>query len=429
MKAFPKIGLRILKSAIAVLLCYIVNYFRGENGIVFYSQLSALWCIQSYISTTKKNAVQRIIGTFIGAAAGLVILLTVGFIRLQFGFDGFSLYAVEAFLTSIGILFVLYSTVVIKKKQASYFSCVVFLSIAVIHISDANPYLFALNRFVDTMVGIVIGVGVNLFHLPRKKRTDILFISGLDDTLLNSEYHLNDYCKVELNRMIDEGLNFTLSTMRPPASIIGPMKDIQLKIPVIAMDGAVLYDTQEKRFLETINLKNKDSLYIRNLFESNGIIYFANVVVDDNLLIYYNRSKKNRLDDMQMILVDDLRKSPYRNYINRPLPENENVVYFMLFYPEKKAKEIYEMLVENGLDKKLKILLYPSKDYSGYSYIKVFNKNAVKENMINVLKQRLNVENIVTFGTVPSRYDFVVSEGDTNEVVHKMKKMFEGKFK
>lgn len=229
--------------------------------------------------------------------------------------------------------------------------------------------------------------------------------------------------------MIDEGLNFTLSTMRPPASIIGPMKDIQLKIPVIAMDGAVLYDTQEKRFLETINLKNKDSLYIRNLFESNGIIYFANVVVDDNLLIYYNRSKKNRLDDMQMILVDDLRKSPYRNYINRPLPENENVVYFMLFYPEKKAKEIYEMLVENGLDKKLKILLYPSKDYSGYSYIKVFNKNAVKENMINVLKQRLNVENIVTFGTVPSRYDFVVSEGDTNEVVHKMKKMFEGKFK
>jgi len=42
------------------------------------------------------------------------------------------------------------------------------------------------------MVGIIIGVAVNLFHLPRTKQTDILFISGLDDTLLNSEYHLND---------------------------------------------------------------------------------------------------------------------------------------------------------------------------------------------------------------------------------------------
>lgn len=229
MKQIPKIGLRIIKSAVAVFLCYLFNYFRGENGIVFYSQLSVLWCIQSYISTTKQNANQRIAGTFIGAGFGLVVLLFFLLIRnaeLQVG--DFSMYLIKGLITSVVIIFVLYATVILNKKNASYFSCVVFLSIVVIHGGDNNPFIFTLNRVIDTMVGILIGVAVNLFHLPRKQHKEILFISGLDDTLLDSDYHLNDYCKVELNRMIEEGLNFTLSTMRPPASIIEPMADIKL---------------------------------------------------------------------------------------------------------------------------------------------------------------------------------------------------------
>lgn len=424
--SFPKIGLRILKSAVAVFLCYVFNYFRGESGIVFYSQLSALWCIQSYISTTKKNARQRIFGTFVGAGFGLLILLSVGFLRTEFKLSGLNLYAVQALITSASIVLVLYSTVVTKKKQASYFSCVVFLSIVVIHISDANPYLFALNRFIDTMVGIIIGVGVNLFRLPKKRHTEILFISGLDDTLLNSEYHLNDYCKVELNRMIDKGLHFTLSTMRPPASIMEPMKDIQLKLPVIAMDGAVLYDTREKRFLENIHLDAKDGTRIKHLLEEYKIIYFANVVMDDTLLIFYNQTSDNPLDEKQSELIRTLRKSPYRNYISRPVPETENIVYFMMFYPKEKAKEIYSMLESHDFTKDLKILIYPSKDYDGYCYIKIFNKFATKENMIELMKRKLGISNTITFGTIPSKYDYVVTEGDTNEVVHKMKMLFEG---
>lgn len=44
----------------------------------------------------------------------------------------------------------------------------------------------ALNRFLDTMIGIVIGVAVNLFRFPHHKNLETLFISGLDDTLLIS---------------------------------------------------------------------------------------------------------------------------------------------------------------------------------------------------------------------------------------------------
>lgn len=426
MNQIPKIGLRIIKSAVAVFLCYLFNYFRGENGIVFYSQLSVLWCIQSYISTTKQNAWQRIVGTFIGAGFGLVVLLLFVLMRnVSLPENDLVLYLIKGLITSIGIIFVLYTSVILNKKNASYFSCVVFLSIVVIHGGDNNPFLFTLNRVVDTMVGIFIGVTVNLFHLPRKQHKEILFISGLDDTLLDSHYHLNDYCKVELNRMIEEGLNFTLSTMRPPASIIEPMTDIKLKLPVIAMNGGVLYDTQQKRYLEKIEIEKTEAAKIAKLLDENKILYFANVVVDDTLLIYYNRHAGLDFDEVQTDFINDLRKSPYRNYINRPLPVDEKVVYFMFFYPTERIEKINCLLQQNQIDKDFKVLVYPSKDYPGYSYIKIFNKYASKENMIELLKRRVKSEKIITFGTIPGKYDYVVQEGNTNEVVHKMKRLFE----
>ena len=73
--SFPPIGMRILKSAAAIAICYIVSFIRGDSGIVFYSQLASLWCIQVYVSNSIKNASQRFIGTIIGAVFGLIFLL------------------------------------------------------------------------------------------------------------------------------------------------------------------------------------------------------------------------------------------------------------------------------------------------------------------------------------------------------------------
>ncbi len=418
----PLIGLRIVKSAIAVFFCYLMQSLRGDSGIVFYSQLSALWCIQSYVSTTKKNALQRTIGTVIGAIAGLIVLLICNYVKSSFTLTQSGIFVFNSVVIPVTLVVILYVTVLIKKKQASYFSCVVFLSIVVIHGEDSNPYFFAFNRFLDTMIGILIGVSVNLFHLPRKKRKDILYISGLDNTLLDKKYHLNDYCKVELNRMLDAGLNFTLSTMRTPASIIEPMSEIRLKLPVIAMDGAVLYDIVQKRYIKKIEIDRADKDSIVKILNENDISYFANVVIDDTLLIYYPFLD----NDVQRELVKSLRISPYRNYINRCVPNEENVVYFMLLYPDDIIKEFYKKFNCAGLTAKVKILMYKSDDYPGFSYIKIFNKVAQKSYMIEYLKRLLGVDKTITFGTKSAIYDYVVPEGNTNLVVHTLKHLFEG---
>lgn len=413
----PPIGMRIVKSAVAVLICYLISFLRKENGIVFYSQLAALWCIQTYRNDTKKNALQRMAGTAIGAAYGLVFLLLERYIRPE----SIRRHFFDAAVISGMIVLVLYTTVLIKKKHASYFSCVVFLSIVVNHVADANPYLFVWNRFLDTVIGILIGVGVNVFSLPVNKRKDILFISGVDETLVDQEGRLSDYSRVELNRMLDDGVNFTLSTMRTPASLQRFAQDIRLKLPVIAMDGAVLYDINENTYLKVYVISKGMSLRVLKIIQGLGYACFVNCVIDDVLVICY----EEEMGDVQEEILREMRKSPYRNYMKMGGIDFQGVVYFMMVYPNEDIERIYGVLRDEGVLEELKVLKYASEEYSGCSYIKIYNKNAVRENMNRYLLEMTEASSMVTFGSIPGKYDVVIRAGDENGVVRELKKRYE----
>lgn len=429
-KRLPRVGLRIMKSAAAVFLCYIVALLRGDSGIVFYSQLAALWCMQDYVKESKQKAYQRTIGTVIGALYGLVVLVVFAAADTLPPMEGlFSsmkglLYSMELLrcaVISAMIVVVLYTTVLLNKKQASYFSCVVFLSIVVNHMSDANPYLFVWNRFLDTMIGIVIGVAVNSLRLPRERRKNILFLSGLDDTLLNEKANLSGYSRVELNRMIDDGALFTISTMRTPASLMEPLKDIRLKLPVIVMDGAALYDINEKMYVRSYVISHRHAEEIIQFLREQGMHWFTNVIIDDMLVIYYQETE----DEMYNQLIAKLRRSPYRNYVKRELPEGEEVVYFMLLDKKERMDALYRAMDQAGFLKGLKVLKYDSTDYPGYAYIKIYNHNAVKQNMIDYLQQNLHADKVITFGSIEGKYTYTIAPGDSNQVVKTMKKEFE----
>ncbi|MCR5330469.1 MAG: HAD hydrolase family protein [Lachnospiraceae bacterium] len=413
----PPIGLRIIKSAAAVFMCYIVDLLRAGNGIVFYSQLSALWCMQDYTVETRQNAIQRTIGTIIGAIYGLIVLII--FDRLPIAED--IVPVVKAVIIALFIVPIIYTTVVLNKKNASYFSCVVFLSIVVNHANDIDPYIFVINRVLDTMIGIVVGVSFNLFRFRRNKNLDTLFISGLDDTLINENNNMSAYSRVELNRMIDEGLNFTISTIRTPASLIEPLSGIRLKLPVIVMDGAALYNIQEKRFEKVYVISNDTAASMREFLINSGISFFTNIVIDDTILIYYGDSD----NEIYNRIVTKLRKSPYRNYIKRPAPESETVVYYMAIEKKEKIPGILRELKTAGFEEKLKITVTDSNEYKGYSYLKIYNHNASKQNMIDYLLETTEINTVATFGTVPGKYTHLITPGDSNAVVRTIKHAFE----
>lgn len=416
----PPIGMRIIKSTIGVFLGFVIYYIRGCQGTPFYTALSVLWCMRAYVSEAKKMAKQRTIGTFIGGFYGfLFIVAEMATVNLLGIVEDHIL--LRFMFISLMLIPVIYTTVILDKKNASYFACVVFLSIVVLHIEDENPYLFVFNRVLDTLVGIFVGLLVNTFRLPCKYNEDTLFISGLDDTLLDMNVSLTPYSLVELNRMIDEGANFTVSTMWTPASIVEGLRGIHLKLPVIAMDGAVLYDIKKNAYIKKCEIPYDEAAAIKQLIDKEGLTSFINVIDDDVWKILYS----NFSNDIEEKIYESLKRSPYRNYLKQPLIEGEGVVYFMMIHPTELIEEFYKKLETAGICENYKVLKYQSDEYPDYSYIKIYNKDATRPNMEEALRRKLHMDETVTFGSIEGRYDVFVTGDDANQVVKTLKKMYE----
>ena len=417
-KKLPPIGARIIKSSVAVALCMVIYFFLTllpiGNGIPFYSALAALWCLQPYSNSTKNNAGQRSTGTFIGAAYGLAFIVLLRFF-------GLSEPIIVYLLASVIIIPVIYLTVITDNRNASFFSCVVFLSIALTHSFDENPYLFVINRVLDTFIGIGVGLAVNGFHLPIKHDSETLYISGIDSVLIPDDHSSNAFNKVELNRMIESGVKFTLSTIRTPAEVKSLMKGVDLKLPIIVMDGAGMYDLNKREYLEAEFLQADICEQAERIIAYHGMHCFVNVMYDATLLIFYGELWNTAEKD----LYETHKHSPYRNYIRdifRRHDASERVLYLTVLDEIAKIADLEKQLVHE-LGALARITVTDS-EYDGYQYLKVFSSAASKKHMLVKLKAHTGCDKVVTIGSIEGKYDVYIGDGGGNATIKKLKKLY-----
>lgn len=412
----PRVGQRIVKSSIAVALCFVIYFLRGKRGIPFYSALAVLQCIQPYTVSSIEVAKKRVTGTFVGAFWGLVLILIEVYL---FGdFQGtFPGYMMIALFTGV----VLYSTVLMNCKNAAYFSCVVFLSITVIHLGDESPVLFVCNRVLDTLIGVGLAFVVNCVHFPRKKEREILFVSGIDDTIAPGTAPLSPYSKIELNRMIDSGAKFTVSTNRTPATVRESLEGVRLNLPIIAMDGAVLYDMKENSYLMKYQMSPSQAGLILDFLKTEQMECFINTVVDDMLVIYYNQLS----NEAEKGIYQRHRTSPYRNYVQKNESICENVVYLLVIDQKDRMQEFYEKLMKQKEAKEYRIVYEDSFHYPGYAYMKLYHREATREHMLENLKAFLKTERTVTFGSIEGKYDVYIKNADKDVMVRKLRNLYE----
>lgn len=409
----PPIGMRTVKSALGVFLGFVIYYLRGKQGAPFYTALSVIWCMRPYMKDSKQMAFQRTIGTLIGGAYGLIMIM---FEKHIFEPTEFLRYCA----ISIMIIPIIHTTILINKKNASYFACVVFLSIVVNHITDENPYLFVINRVLDTMIGIILALVINMFHLPRRHNRDTLFVSGMDDTLLSMQQTITPYSQVQLNRMLDEGAKFTVATMRTTATLVENLQGIRIQLPVIAMDGAVLFDMKEKKYVHKFEMDYYEIQELLVFLKEQGLHVFKNVIIEDSWMIYYNEFH----NDAEVSIYEKLRVSPYRNYLKTEVPEGHNLLYLMCIDQSEKINEIFDLLQNSSFYRNYKIISYASTDYPGYSYLKIYHKDATRSNMIKVLADQIAAKDIVTFGSFDGESNIIIKNSDNNEMVKTLYKLF-----
>lgn len=168
----PKIGMRAVKTTVAVMVCFFlflpfwVYTPVGENDPLaqigpFYACIAAIICMQSSVEQTVRQGVSRVIGTCIGGLVGLGVLLL----------DDLIANAVATgFIMGGGVLLTLWLCNLIKRPAACSIGCIVVCVVMLNH-SGPDRYLYTLFRVAETLVGILVAVGVNRL-LPDRRRPE-----------------------------------------------------------------------------------------------------------------------------------------------------------------------------------------------------------------------------------------------------------------
>ncbi len=273
----PNIGMRIIKTAIAVFLCLLISPLRGSAGTPYYSAIAAIICMQPSVSDSLKLSLYRTVATLFGGLAGMLLLMA-----------EHSLYpdapqTLKYLTISACIVLLIYLTLVIRMPSAAAITCVVFLSTSVTLGEVGVAYVFALNRIIDTLIGIFVSVGVNAVQLPIRKRRDTLYLYDLDG-------EMSDHKKVAINRLTDLRRSVSVFSVHMPPFFPKVFDELKLNLPAIVMGGGALYHPSDNRWTELAYIPEEDAKALYTALAGNEVDRFLYTLTDDILHICYTPS-------------------------------------------------------------------------------------------------------------------------------------------
>ena len=189
-------GKLIVKAALSVFICCLIYEFCDiGTGVPFYSGIAAIICLQPEIRNTFRVGLNRTIGTLIGGFTGMAALFVIR------AFSIFRLPSLQYLLISLCIVPLMYIAKAIKKNPLSavlrkndqrrllsiaplvFFAdfmrksaltnitCVAFLSVTITHGTDTSISGFAMNRILDTLIGVFVSFFINLLPMGHQVTT------------------------------------------------------------------------------------------------------------------------------------------------------------------------------------------------------------------------------------------------------------------
>ena len=160
----PHVGMRIIKTAVAVMLAYGIflpfglmydtETYHGVLGQMgpLYACIACIVCMQSTLGQTVQSGVSRLIGVAIGGVLGVATLLLGD--RLDNGL---------LVLPILGVLCVagMWISLLIQRPAACVMACIVPCVILITGVTGADRYYYAAARIIETVIGVCVAMLVN----------------------------------------------------------------------------------------------------------------------------------------------------------------------------------------------------------------------------------------------------------------------------
>jgi uncharacterized membrane protein YgaE (UPF0421/DUF939 family) len=285
-----KIGMRNIKTAIAVCLCVFISKLL-KLEYPFYAAIAAIISMESSITNSFKAGKNRMMGTIVGAFTGLIFA---------------SIQPNNALLCGLGIIVLIYICDQLKWHSSVTIAGIVFMAITV-NLNGKNPLIYSANRIIDTFLGITVSLAVNYLFFPYYNYENIIKDIG----------ELSQKVSLMVDQMICKGTEISIDALEE--DIVDLKKQVR-----ICIDESAL---KKLRIDKINNISRKLDIY-NDVYEHLKIIksiHGEKILKPDNVIrlkkLNYSGTSDVRYSHTDLNIV-------YNYHVTKVIEDMENSVTF-----------------------------------------------------------------------------------------------------
>ncbi len=173
-----------------------------------------------------------------------------------------------------------------------------------------------------------------------------IYISDLDGTLLRNDATMSGYCRAELIKLLDAGVNFTIASARSVTSTKRILAEVPFRLPIIAVNGAYITEFTTGRHL-VINAIDKNIVgQIYSQILAHQCIPFVSSFNGSEDMLYYQHT----VNDGMKWLIEDISEGhgkKLRQTDNIKKTFNEKIVCMTVIAEYEIVKDLTATIEEN----------------------------------------------------------------------------------
>lgn len=222
-----------------------------------------------------------------------------------------------------------------------------------------------------------------------------LYISDLDGTLMNSDKEISEYTRDNINALIENGVYFSIATARSAASAVKILSGVNINMPVVLMNGVVIYDIREGKYIKTEVIPEQTANAIIEVLKDYGTTGFMYAVNDNKLVTYYESLNTPAMLDFHNERVTRYNKSFEQADTFIDKTAGNKTVYFTLIDKQEALSMVFDNLKKlPGIE----ITVYRDVYAQNQWFLEIYSKNASKYNAVRYLRDNYGFDSIVGFG-------------------------------
>ncbi|MBN2444178.1 MAG: HAD family hydrolase [Spirochaetales bacterium] len=219
-----------------------------------------------------------------------------------------------------------------------------------------------------------------------------LYVSDLDGTLLNTKDKISEISLSIINKLIDEGMDFTYATARSLSSASIVTKGLKLNYPLIVYNGAFTINPNTGEILYSIYFSSEEKKYISNLLSNHNIFPLVYSFIDKVEKVSWLVDKEN--DGVRRYIENRNGSKRLNPLLFQPDLYNGNNFYYTCIGEEEDLQPIYNTLKDNM---NFNCILHREL-YRDEFWCEIMPHKATKAFAIEKLKKNYNFKRLISFG-------------------------------